>query len=143
MLDSIRVPSDTRGRRLRDLRVSVTDRCNFRCTYCMPKSVFGASYRFMERSELLSFEEIHRLASIFVSRGVRKIRITGGEPLIRRDIERLIEMLAEPTKEIPELCGVLGKKNLRYRFATLDDRLRAAEIVNILQRLSGHATVAS
>src|ERR1700675_1760235 len=86
--------SDTRGRPLRDLRVSVTDRCNFRCTYCMPKEVFGKDFQFLERSQLLSFGEIHRLVRIFRDHGVEKIRITGGEPLVRRKLERLIEMLA-------------------------------------------------
>jgi cyclic pyranopterin phosphate synthase len=85
---------DTFGRPLRDLRISVTDRCNFRCVYCMPKEVFGRDYRFLERRELLSFEEIERLARAFVAHGVEKIRITGGEPLVRRDLERLIEKLA-------------------------------------------------
>ena len=85
---------DTRGRPLRDLRISVTDRCNFRCVYCMPKEVFGRTYRFMDRKELLTFEEIERLARAFVACGVEKIRITGGEPLLRRDLERLVEMLA-------------------------------------------------
>ncbi len=86
--------SDTLDRRLRDLRVSVTDRCNFRCTYCMPKEVFGRDYRFLPRRFLLTFEEITRLARIFIDHGVRKIRITGGEPLLRRDVEQLIEMIA-------------------------------------------------
>ncbi len=86
--------TDTLGRPLRDLRVSVTDRCNFRCVYCMPKEVFGRDYRFLERRELLTFEEIERLARAFVAHGVEKIRITGGEPLVRRDLERLIERLA-------------------------------------------------
>ena len=86
---------DTLGRPLRDLRVSVTDRCNFRCVYCMPKEVFGRDYRFLDRKELLTFEEIERLARIFVAHGVEKIRLTGGEPLVRRELERLIEMLAE------------------------------------------------
>ena len=85
---------DRRGRSVRDLRISVTDRCNFRCVYCMPREVFGDDYAFLPRRELLSFEEITRVASLFVARGVRKIRITGGEPLLRKDIERLIEMLA-------------------------------------------------
>jgi cyclic pyranopterin phosphate synthase len=84
---------DTLGRPIRDLRISVTDRCNFRCVYCMPKEVFGRDYRFLERRELLTFEEIERLARAFVRHGVEKIRITGGEPLVRRDLERLIEML--------------------------------------------------
>jgi cyclic pyranopterin phosphate synthase len=85
---------DTRRRPLRDLRVSVTDRCNFRCTYCMPKEVFGKDFQFLERSQLLTFGEIHRLVRIFRDHGVEKIRITGGEPLVRRKLERLIEMLA-------------------------------------------------
>lgn len=85
---------DTLHRPLRDLRISVTDRCNFRCTYCMPKEVFGRDYVFLSRSEILSFEEIVRLARVFVANGVEKIRLTGGEPLLRRDIEKLISMLA-------------------------------------------------
>ena len=85
---------DTLGRPIRDLRISVTDRCNFRCGYCMPKEVFGRDYQFLERAELLSFEEIERVARIFVDLGVKKIRLTGGEPLVRRHIEGLIEMLA-------------------------------------------------
>ena len=85
---------DTRGRPLRDLRISVTDRCNFRCTYCMPREVFGPDYEFLPRSAVLHFEEIARLARIFKSQGVTKIRLTGGEPLLRKDLERLIEMLA-------------------------------------------------
>ena len=84
---------DTLGRPLRDLRISVTDRCNFRCVYCMPKEVFGRDYAFLDRRELLTFEEIGRLARIFVAHGVEKIRITGGEPLVRRDLEHLIEQL--------------------------------------------------
>src|SRR5213082_3660933 len=85
---------DTLQRPLRDLRISVTDRCNFRCTYCMPKEVFGRDYRFLDRRELLTFEEIARVARLFVELGTRKIRITGGEPLVRRELERLIEQLA-------------------------------------------------
>ena len=86
---------DTLNRPLRDLRISVTDRCNFRCVYCMPKTVFGRDYAFLERKDLLSFEEITRLARSFVANGVEKIRLTGGEPLLRREIERLVAMLAE------------------------------------------------
>ncbi len=85
---------DTLGRPLRDLRISVTDRCNFRCVYCMPKSVFGRDYRFLDRKELLTFEEIERLVRIAKGNGVEKIRITGGEPLLRRELERLIASLA-------------------------------------------------
>ena len=85
---------DTLDRPLHDLRISVTDRCNFRCTYCMPKEVFGRDFAFLHRDELLTFEEIARVSRIFVGLGVEKIRVTGGEPLIRRDLERLIAMLA-------------------------------------------------
>ncbi len=87
-------PVDTLGRPVRDLRISVTDRCNFRCSYCMPKSVFGQGYRFMDRKELLSFEEIERVARAFVRLGVEKIRLTGGEPLLRREVEGLVARLA-------------------------------------------------
>jgi len=90
---------DRLGRALRDLRVSVTDRCNFRCVYCMPKEVFGRDYQFLERRELLSFEEIARLVRIFAGHGVAKVRLTGGEPLVRRNLEQLIAMLAA----IPDL----------------------------------------
>ncbi len=93
-------PIDTRGRRLRDLRISVTDRCNFRCVYCMPREVFGAGYRFLPQSALLSFEEITRLARIFAGLGVEKIRLTGGEPLVRRDLPRLVAMLSELPVEV-------------------------------------------
>jgi cyclic pyranopterin phosphate synthase len=86
--------TDTRGRALRDLRISVTDRCNFRCVYCMPKEVFGRDYQFLERSELLTFEELERLTRAFVRQGVQKVRITGGEPLVRREVERLVAKLA-------------------------------------------------
>ncbi len=85
---------DQRGRALRDLRISVTDRCNFRCVYCMPKTVFGRDYPFLPRADMLSYEEIARLARLFADQGVVKIRLTGGEPLLRKDIERLIEQLA-------------------------------------------------
>jgi GTP 3',8-cyclase len=87
--------NDTLGRPLRDLRISVTDRCNFRCVYCMPKEVFGRDYAFLERKELLTFEEIARLARVFAGEGVHKLRVTGGEPLVRRDLDRLIALLSE------------------------------------------------
>jgi cyclic pyranopterin phosphate synthase len=86
---------DRLGRPLRDLRVSVTDRCNFRCVYCMPREIFGRDYQFLERRELLTFEEIARLARIVTAFGVRKVRLTGGEPLVRRDLECLVAMLTE------------------------------------------------
>ncbi|MFT5260474.1 MAG: cyclic pyranopterin phosphate synthase [Saprospiraceae bacterium] len=87
LLDSLQRP-------LHDLRISVTDRCNFRCNYCMPKHIFKPGYKFLNRSELLSFEEIEQIARVFVGLGVEKIRLTGGEPLIRRDLENLVAMLA-------------------------------------------------
>ena len=86
--------SDTLARPLRDLRISVTDRCNFRCNYCMPREVFDKDYAFLPQSSLLSFEEIERLARVFVAHGVEKIRLTGGEPLLRKNLEVLIEKLA-------------------------------------------------
>jgi GTP 3',8-cyclase len=86
---------DAYGRPLRDLRISVTDRCNFRCTYCMPKEIFGHDHSFLDRADLLDFEEITRVARAAVGLGVEKLRLTGGEPLIRRDLERLVAMLAE------------------------------------------------
>ena len=85
---------DARGRPLRDLRISVTDRCNFRCSYCMPKEVFDKNYQFLPHSSLLSFEEITRVARLFVAHGVHKIRLTGGEPLLRKNLEGLVEMLS-------------------------------------------------
>jgi cyclic pyranopterin phosphate synthase len=85
---------DSLSRPVRDLRISVTDRCNFRCVYCMPKEVFGHAYRFLDRRELLTFEEIERTARVFAGLGVEKVRLTGGEPLLRRELERLVEMLA-------------------------------------------------
>lgn len=86
--------ADTRGRPLSDLRISVTDRCNFRCSYCMPKEIFDKDYPYLPHSALLSFEEITRVAKVFVSHGVKKLRLTGGEPLLRKNLEVLIEQLA-------------------------------------------------
>ncbi len=90
---------DTLHRPLRDLRISVTDRCNFRCVYCMPKEIFGPDHQFLHRDQVLTFEEITRLAKMFVAQGVKKIRLTGGEPLVRKDLPDLIAMLAA----IPDL----------------------------------------
>lgn len=107
---------DQLNRPLRDLRISVTDRCNFRCTYCMPKDVFGHDYPFLDRTALLTYEQIARLASIFVRLAVRKIRITGGEPLLRQDLPHLIRMLAD-IKDLEDLAlttnGVLLKEQAR------------------------------
>jgi cyclic pyranopterin phosphate synthase len=115
--------NDTFGRPLRDLRISVTDRCNFRCRYCMPKEVFGRDYVFLGKDMLLSFEEIERLAQIFSGFGLKKIRLTGGEPLLRRDIETLVAMLAQ----LPEIeltlttnGSLLGKKAAGLAQAGLD-----------------------
>ena len=94
MSDIIPYPvKDALGRPIRDLRISVTDRCNFRCIYCMPREVFGPGYAFVPRNELLTLEEIARIAQVFAMAGMRKVRITGGEPMIRRNLEHLIEML--------------------------------------------------
>ncbi|WP_267132552.1 radical SAM protein [Priestia megaterium] len=84
---------DQMKRPLRDLRISVTDRCNFRCSYCMPAEIFDKNYAFMPKEHLLTFEEIERLAKIFVQLGVKKIRLTGGEPLLRRDLPVLVQKL--------------------------------------------------
>jgi GTP 3',8-cyclase len=120
---------DTFGRPLRDLRISVTDRCNFRCVYCMPKEVYGRDHRFLERRELLTFEEITRVARSFVSAGVKKIRITGGEPLVRRDLERLVAQLAELDVDLtlttngsllPQKAQALADAGLRRITVSLD-----------------------
>jgi cyclic pyranopterin phosphate synthase len=113
---------DTRGRTLRDLRISVTDRCNFRCTYCMPKEVFDQHYPYLAQQELLSFEEITRLTNIFATLGVEKIRLTGGEPLLRKNLEVLIEMLAEirtPTGKPLDLTLTTNGSILRKKAAAL------------------------
>ena len=114
--------ADRRGRPLHDLRISVTDRCNFRCVYCMPRDVFDADYRFLPHAELLTFEEIARIARLFVERGVAKIRLTGGEPLLRRNVERLVELLARTG--VPDLTlttngSLLGRKAQALRDAGL------------------------
>jgi GTP 3',8-cyclase len=124
------VITDRLGRPVRDLRISVTDRCNFRCVYCMPKEVFGREYRFLERRELLTFEEIERAARIFAGLGVDKIRLTGGEPLLRRELERLVEMLAGiPGLDLtlttngsllPQKAALLAEAGLRRVTVSLD-----------------------
>jgi GTP 3',8-cyclase len=120
---------DTFGRPLRDLRISVTDRCNFRCVYCMPKEVYGRDYRFLDRRELLTFEEITRVARVFVGAGVEKLRITGGEPLVRRELERLIAQLAELGVDLtlttngsllPQKAQALADAGLRRITVSLD-----------------------
>jgi len=113
---------DAFGRPLRDLRISVTDRRNFRCTYCMPKEVFGHAYRFLDRKELLNFDEITRVARAAVGLGVTKLRLTGGEPLIRRDVEVLIGMLSELDTEITLTtnASLLPRKAQALKDAGLD-----------------------
>lgn len=116
---------DTLNRPLRDLRISVTDRCNFRCVYCMPKEVFGSDYQFLHHDMVLTFEEITRLARLFVSLGVKKIRLTGGEPLVRRDFPKLVSMLAQ----IPDIDLTMTTNGaLLPRFA---DQLKAAGLKRV------------
>ena len=115
--------ADTRGRLLRDLRISVTDRCNFRCIYCMPKDAFGRDHAFLPHAALLTFEEITRVARIFQAHGVEKIRLTGGEPLLRKNLERLIEMLAaigELDLTLTTNGALLAKKARELKAAGLD-----------------------
>jgi cyclic pyranopterin phosphate synthase len=115
-------PLDTLQRPLRDLRISVTDRCNFRCVYCMPKEVFGRDHPFLPRQELLTFEELERAARLFTHLGVSKVRLTGGEPLLRRDLEVLVAMLARlPGLELTLTTNgsLLAEKAQRLRQAGL------------------------
>jgi GTP 3',8-cyclase len=117
-------PLDRLGRALHDLRISVTDRCNFRCPYCMPAEVFGRDFRFLPRAEILTYEEIARLAAIFVELGVRKLRITGGEPLVRRDLPQLVRMLASlrtPDGQPPDLALTTNGAALRALAGQLAD----------------------
>ena len=119
--------TDTLNRPLRDLRISVTDRCNFRCVYCMPKEVFGPNYAFLHRDQILTFEEITRLARLFVGHGVRKVRLTGGEPLVRRDLPVLVKMLAQ----IPDLDLTLttnGSLLTRHAHALKDAGLKRVTV---------------
>jgi len=133
--DATGAPRDRLGRPVHDLRISVTDRCNFRCVYCMPKEVFGRDFAFLPRELVLTFEEIERLARLFVRLGVTKLRITGGEPLVRRDLPRLIERLAairRPDGAPPDLtlttngsalaplAGALADAGLRRVTVSLD-----------------------
>ena len=118
-------PHDRLNRPLRDLRISVTDRCNFRCVYCMPKEVFGRDFAFLPRELVLTFEEIERLARIFVDLGTEKLRITGGEPLVRRDVPRLIERLAAITRRDGEALDLTLTTN-GSALAALAGQLAAA-----------------
>ena len=115
---------DTRGRAMRDMRISVTDRCNFRCVYCMPKEVFGRDFAFMDRAEILTFEEITRLARIGVAHGVRKIRLTGGEPLLRKGLEALVAdraALRTPTGESIDIALTTNGSALAVKAQSLYD----------------------
>jgi cyclic pyranopterin phosphate synthase len=125
---------DTLRRPLRDLRISVTDRCNFRCVYCMPKEIYGRDWQFLPRTQLLSYEEIGRLARVFVALGVEKIRLTGGEPLVRRGVERLVAQLAPISgldltmttngSLLPQKAGALkaaGLERITVSLDSLDD----------------------
>ncbi len=111
VIDSFRRP-------LRDLRISVTDRCNFRCTYCMPREVFGPEYQFLQRDDLLTYEEITRLSRIFIAHGVEKLRITGGEPLVRRDLDQLMAKLA-PIAGLKDLTLTTNGSLLKQQAAKL------------------------
>ena len=153
--------TDTMGRPLKDLRISVTDRCNFRCTYCMPAEIFGESYKFLPKNEILSFEEIARLARIFVEFGVNKLRITGGEPLLRTDLHILIAMLTGmPGLEdltlttnaylLPQQAQRLkdaGLQRITISLDTLDDEVfkemngRGISIDRVLQGIDAAAAV--
>ena len=144
---------DTRGRPLRDLRISVTDRCNFRCNYCMPKEVFDKDYPYLPHGALLSFEEITRTAKLFVAHGVRKIRLTGGEPLLRKNIEVLIEQLAAlrtpdgqpldlPAREFEVLWElmspagrVVSKRTLSQKLSEFDEALGDNALEAFISRL--------
>ena len=121
--------TDRLGRPLETLRVSITDRCNFRCVYCMPKEVFGNTYRFLDRSELLRFEELERVVRVFAGLGVKTVRITGGEPLVRRDLEHLITLLAPLGADLtlttngallPQKAQALADAGLRRITVSLD-----------------------
>ena len=130
-------PLDSFNRPLRDLRISLTDRCNFRCTYCMPAEIFGESYKFLPKAEILTFEEITRLAGIFVGMGVTKLRLTGGEPLLRTDLPRVVGMLSQidPSVDLtlttnayllPQQAPALkaaGLQRITISLDTLDDEI--------------------
>lgn len=117
--NAVRVLKDARGRPLRDLRISVTDRCNFRCGYCMPRSQFGPGFQFLPPQEILSFEELQRVVGIFQQLGVQKLRITGGEPLLRRDLPGLLRML--PRRTDTDLAMTTNGSLLRRHAVALKD----------------------
>ena len=122
--------TDQFGRRLHDLRISVTDRCNFRCPYCMPAEVFGESYKFLPKGEILTFEEIARLTGIFAGLGVSKIRVTGGEPLLRNGLHLLIELLAN-IEGVEDLRGKTVAVNLGSNYEQLLRELPYADEIDI------------
>ena len=118
--------ADTLGRPFRDIRISVTDRCNFRCPYCMPAEIFGERYEFLPKAELLTFEEMERVARIFVGLGAQKVRITGGEPLVRNEVEKLIARLAA----IPGLEDLTMTTN-GYLLPRKAEALKAAGLMRV------------
>ena len=120
MSSTVDAPIDRLGRRFADLRVSVTDRCNFRCPYCMPKEIFGPGYEFLPRSAILSFEEIVRLAAIFGRMGLRKLRLTGGEPTVRAELPTLVAMLREALPDVDLALTTNGSRlaSLAYELKT-------------------------
>ena len=119
---------DKLNRPLRDLRISVTDRCNFRCVYCMPKEVFGSDYQFLERNQILTFEEITRLARIFVSQDVGTIRLTGGEPLVRKDLHQLVAMLSSISPDLDLTLTTNGSLLARQAQALKDAGLKRVSV---------------
>jgi cyclic pyranopterin phosphate synthase len=120
--------TDTLNRPLRDLRISVTDRCNFRCVYCMPKEIFGPGYAYLRRDEILTFEEIARLAGVFVGQGVRKIRLTGGEPLFRKDLPVLVKMLSGISEDLDLTLTTNGSLLAAQAQALKDAGLRRVSV---------------
>ena len=140
-------PIDRLGRPLRDLRISVTDRCNFRCPYCMPEEIYGESYRFLPKPQILTFEEIHRLARLFVESGVEKIRITGGEPLLQAPaLAKLMDLLPDISVEIetngttkapPPLDIRIDQFNVSPKLAHSGN---PAELALLPERLDAYAT---
>jgi cyclic pyranopterin phosphate synthase len=114
--------ADTLNRPLRDLRISVTDRCNFRCVYCMPKEIYGKGYQFLQKDQLLTFEELGRLAAVFAGLGTQKIRLTGGEPLMRRGLDGLVRILAQiPDVDLTLTTTAAGLKRVTVSLDSLDD----------------------
>ena len=130
--------TDKFNRPMRDLRISVTDRCNFRCTYCMPKEVYGEAYRFLPKEELLNFDEIERITKLFANLGVSKLRITGGEPLVRKNIENLISRLSK-IKGIKDIAmttnGYLLKEKVNWALVQHIVKVLGGQLIKIMIEL--------